>query len=86
MLSLCASRFLLNCMDQLIWIAWLIIGVGLIIAEIFTLSFFLLWFGVGALAAALAGMLGAPLVLQFAIFAVVSIALTAMSIWEPTPG
>ena len=66
-------------MDQLVWIAWLIVGVGLIIAEIFTLSFFLLWFGIGALAAALAGMLGAPFVLQFVIFAVVSIALTAMS-------
>ncbi len=66
-------------MDQLVWIAWLVIGVGLIIAEVFTLSFFLLWFGIGALAAALAGMLGAPFVVQFGIFAVVSVALTAMS-------
>ncbi len=66
-------------MDQLIWIGWLIIGVGLIIAEVFTLGFFLLWFGIGALAAALAGLLGAPFILQFAIFAVVSVALTAMS-------
>jgi membrane protein implicated in regulation of membrane protease activity len=66
-------------MDQLVWIAWLVIGVGLIIAEIFTLGFFLLWFGIGALAAAAAGMLGAPFIIQFAIFAVVSIALTAMS-------
>lgn len=66
-------------MDQLVWIGWLIIGIGLIIAEIFTLGFFLLWFGVGALAAALAGMLGAGFIVQFAVFAVVSIALTAMS-------
>ena len=66
-------------MDQLVWIAWLIIGVGLIVAEIFTLGFFLLWFGIGALAAALAGMAGAPFILQFGIFAFVSIALTAMS-------
>lgn len=66
-------------MDQLVWIAWLVIGIGLIIAEVFTLGFFLLWFGIGALAAALAAMLGAPFILQFAIFAVVSIALTAMS-------
>jgi membrane protein implicated in regulation of membrane protease activity len=66
-------------MDQLIWIAWLIIGIGLIVAEVFTLGFFLLWFGIGALAAAVAGALGAPFVLQFAIFAVVSVALTAMS-------
>lgn len=66
-------------MDQLAWIIWLVLGVGLIIAEVFTLGFFLLWFGVGALAAALAGMLGAPLILQFLVFAIVSIALTAMS-------
>lgn len=66
-------------MDQLIWIMWLVLGVALIIAEIFTLGFFLLWFGIGAIAAALAGMLGAPFVLQFGVFAVVSIALTAMS-------
>lgn len=58
---------------------WLVLGVGLIIAEIFTLGFFLLWFGVGAIAAAIAGMLGAPFALQFAVFAGVSIALTAMS-------
>ncbi|MGD9562796.1 MAG: NfeD family protein [Pyrinomonadaceae bacterium] len=66
-------------MDQLIWILWLIIGIGLIIAEIFSLGFFLLWFGVGALAAALAGALGAPFIVQFAVFAVISVALTAMS-------
>lgn len=66
-------------MEQLIWIGWLIIGIGLIIAEVFTLGFFLLWFGIGALAAALAGVLGAPFILQFAIFAIVSVALTAMS-------
>lgn len=66
-------------MDQLVWIAWLVVGIGLIIAEVFTLGFVMLWFGIGALAAALAGMLGAPFVVQFAIFAVVSVALTAMS-------
>lgn len=66
-------------MDQLVWIGWLVIGIALIIAEVFTLGFFLLWFGIGALAAAVAGMLGAPFVIQFGIFAVVSVALTAMS-------
>jgi membrane protein implicated in regulation of membrane protease activity len=66
-------------MEQLVWIAWLVIGIGLIIAEVFTLSFFMLWFGIGALAAALAAMFGAPFILQFAIFAIVSVALTAMS-------
>ncbi len=66
-------------MDQLVWIGWLILGIGLIIAEIFTLGFFLLWFGIGALAAAFAGMLGAPFIVQFLIFAVLSVVMTAMS-------
>jgi len=66
-------------MDQIAWILWLILGAVLIIAEIFTLSFVLLWFGVGALAAAFAGFLGAGAGWQFLIFFVVSIALTAMS-------
>lgn len=68
-----------NTMDQVAWILWLILGVGLIIAEIFTLGFVLFWFGIGAMAAALAGFLGAGLGWQFLVFAVISIALTAMS-------
>ena len=66
-------------MEQLVWIAWLVVGIGLIILEAFTLGFFLLWFGVGAIAAGLAAMLGAPFIVQFAVFAVVSVGLTAMS-------
>ena len=66
-------------MEQLAWILWIMLGVILIVAEIFTLGFVLLWFGVGALAAALAGWLGFGFTFQFLIFAVISIALTAMS-------
>lgn len=66
-------------MDNALWILWLVLGVGLIIAEIFTLGFVLLWFGIGAIAAALVGLLGGGFVLQFLTFAVVSIALTMMS-------
>jgi len=66
-------------MEQIISILWLVLGVALIIAEIFTLGFVLFWFGIGALAASLAGFLGAGLGIQFLIFAIVSIALTAMS-------
>lgn len=51
----------------------------LIVAEAFTLGFFLLWFGVGAIAAALVGLLGGGLFLQFLVFIIVSVALTAMS-------
>ena len=66
-------------MEQMYWIGWLIVGVLMLIAEVFTLGFVLFWFGIGALAAAVAGIFGAPFVLQFLIFAGVSIALTAMS-------
>ena len=66
-------------MDQIIWILWLVVGIGLIVAEIFTLGFFLLWFGIGAIAAAFAGFLGFGFGIQFLVFAIVSVALTAMS-------
>src|ERR1041385_2395939 len=66
-------------MDKLIWILWTILGVVLIIAEVFTPGFVLLWFGVGALAAALASVLGAGLAAQFLIFIALSIILTALS-------
>jgi len=66
-------------MDQLLWIVWLVLGVALIIAEVFTLGFVLLWFGIGAIAAALVGMMGFGFIWQFAVFAIISVALTAMS-------
>jgi membrane protein implicated in regulation of membrane protease activity len=66
-------------MDQLTWIFWIVLGIALIVAETFTLGFVLLWFGIGAFAAALAGVLGLGLMWQFIIFAVVSVALTALS-------
>lgn len=66
-------------MEQIAWILWTVLGVGLIIAEIFTFGFVLFWFGIGALVAALAGWLGAPFGLQFLIFAGVSVVLTVMS-------
>ena len=61
------------------WILWLALGVILIIAEVFTLGFVLFWFGLGALAAAIVGFLGFGVGWQFMAFAVVSVALTAMS-------
>ena len=64
-------------MTNYLWIFWTILGAILIIAEVFTTGFVLLWFGIGALAAALAGLIGIDsIVLQFLIFAVVSIVLT----------
>ena len=66
-------------MEQYAWILWIVLGVVLIIAEIFTFGFVLFWFGVGALAAALAGLFGIGFIGQFLIFAVVSVALTMLS-------
>lgn len=67
-------------MNDWVWILWAVFGVILIIAEIFTPGFVLLWFGIGALIAALADFVGIhSLGLQFLIFAVVSISLTAAS-------
>ena len=61
------------------WILWTILGVVLVIAEVFTPGFVLLWFGVGALAAALAAFLGAGLGAQVILFIIISSAHTALS-------
>ena len=66
-------------MEQYFWVFWVILGVLLIVAEIFTLGFVLFWFGLGAFAAAIAAMLGVGIPGQFGIFALVSIGLTVMS-------
>ena len=67
-------------MESYLWIFWAIFGAVLVIAEIFTSGFVLLWFGIGALAAGLAGLLGVhSVILQFLIFALVSIGLTLAS-------
>lgn len=66
-------------MEQYAWILWIVLGVILIIAEIFTLGFVLFWFGIGALLAALIGYLGLGFGWQFLVFAVVSTALTLLS-------
>lgn len=66
-------------MEQFTWIFWLILAVTLIVAEIFTMGFFLFWFGIGALAAAAIGVFGFGIAWQFAAFAIVSTVLTIMS-------
>jgi membrane protein implicated in regulation of membrane protease activity len=53
-------------------IIWLVLGVVLAVAEAFSLGFVLIMLAVGAFAAAASAALGAPVVLQAVVFAVVS--------------
>jgi membrane protein implicated in regulation of membrane protease activity len=62
-----------------IWYIWLILGALFIVAEMFTAGFVLLWFGIGALVAALLALAGLGLPFQILAFLLVSIALTAAS-------
>jgi len=67
-------------MSDWFWVLWSVLAAILIVAEIFTSGFVLLWFGIGALAAALLGLVGvSSLFIQFMVFAVISIGLTAAS-------
>jgi membrane protein implicated in regulation of membrane protease activity len=53
-------------------VLWIVLGIALAIAEAFTATLLIIFFSVGALAAAGAAALGAPLLLQVIVFAVVS--------------
>ena len=67
-------------MTDWFWIFWCVLGAILVVAEIFTSGFVLLWFGIGAFAAGLAALLGVDsLGIQFFLFAVISIGLIAAS-------
>jgi membrane protein implicated in regulation of membrane protease activity len=55
------------------WVIWLVVAVGLLVAEMFSLDLVLVMFASGALAAAVAAGAGAPLVLQALVFALVSV-------------
>ena len=54
---------------------WLVLGLGLIVTEAFTLTLVLGMFGVGALAAAAVAFAGAPVPAQVAAFSVTSLAM-----------
>ncbi len=53
-------------------VLWVILGVALAVAEIFTTTLFLIMFSAGAAAAAAAAALGAPVVVQAGVFVAVS--------------
>ncbi|MGK5445751.1 NfeD family protein [Micromonospora sp. URMC 105] len=54
-------------------VVWIVLGVLLGVAEIFTTTFFLIMFAAGAFAAAGAAALGAPVLVQALVFAIVSV-------------
>jgi membrane protein implicated in regulation of membrane protease activity len=55
---------------------WILAAVGLAVAELFTTSFFLIMFALGAVAAAAAAALDAPVSVQAIIFVIVSLLAT----------
>jgi membrane protein implicated in regulation of membrane protease activity len=62
------------------WVIWLIAAAIFIAAEVFTPGFFLLWFGVGALVAAVMALLGVGgFVSQMLVFLAISVALVIAS-------
>jgi membrane protein implicated in regulation of membrane protease activity len=54
------------------WQLWLVLAMVLGVAEIITTGFFVLWFAIGAGAAALAAALGADIVVQLVVFLAIS--------------
>jgi membrane protein implicated in regulation of membrane protease activity len=66
-------------MSTNLWWIWMILAALFFIGEIFTAAFFILWFGVGAVAAGVLALIGAGLGWQFAVFIVVSFVLVVAS-------
>ena len=66
-------------MENIISIFWIVLGIGFIVAEIFTMGFVMFWFGIGAIAAGIVGFLGFGLPVQFIVFVSVSIILSLLS-------
>jgi membrane protein implicated in regulation of membrane protease activity len=58
-------------------VLWILAAVGLAVAELFTSSFFLIMFAIGAVAAAAAAALDAPVTVQALLFVIVSLIATA---------
>jgi membrane protein implicated in regulation of membrane protease activity len=57
-------------------VLWILAAVGLAVAELFTTSFFLIMFALGAVAAAAAAALDAPVTVQALLFVIVSLLAT----------
>ena len=66
-------------MPTKVWLIWLILAAIFIVAEMMTPGFFLLWFGIGALVAAILAYLRFNPIWQWTTFLVVSTVLLAFS-------
>lgn len=62
-----------------IWLVWMVIAAAFVIGEIFTLGFFLLWFGIGAAVAGIMAIFGLGGSWQWGAFAIVSGVLFVLS-------
>lgn len=62
-----------------IWLIWMVVAAVFVIGEIFTLGFFLLWFGIGAAVAGILAIFGLGGSWQWGAFAVVSGVLFVLS-------
>lgn len=61
------------------WLIWMVVAAVFVIGEIFTLGFFLLWFGIGAAVAGILAIFGLGGSWQWGAFAVVSGVLFVLS-------
>jgi membrane protein implicated in regulation of membrane protease activity len=61
------------------WVIWLLLAGGLFIAEMLTLTFYLLWLGIGALVGACVALFVSNLWVQVVCASIVSIVLTIFS-------
>jgi membrane protein implicated in regulation of membrane protease activity len=62
------------------WMIWMIIGIVLIIAEMTTFTFYLLWLGIGAIVASVLAMLFPDSwLLQILVFSIVAVGLTYLT-------
>jgi len=66
-------------MDTNYWWAWMVLAAVFIIGEILTAGFFLICFGVGAIAAGVLALLGGNMIWQLAVFIVVSLIMFLVS-------
>ncbi len=66
-------------MADKLWLLWMILGAILLIGEMLTVGFFLLWFSVGAFLACIIALLGLSRFWQLLVFVVVSGVLFAIS-------